>query len=340
MKALVYYGPEDLRLTEIADAKPAAGEVLVRVRACGICGSDVHGYLGITGRRIAPMVMGHEFAGAVAEVGDGVDGLAVGERVTVQPVNFCGECDFCRQGLTNLCTHKRFLGVLDVDGALAEYVCVPAKLIYKLPPNVDYIGGAMVEPLAVAYRAVRMAPPLAGKTVLIVGAGTIGLLILQVVKEQKPARIIMTDLSDSRLAVARTIGADIVVNPAREDVGAVIGSLTDGRGADAALEAVGATPTVQQAMAALRIGGTCVWVGNSAKTITINMQEVVTRELKVTGTFIYTHAEFGEALELLARGGINLQPLISRTAPLAEGPAMFAKLAKAADDLIKVVVAD
>jgi L-iditol 2-dehydrogenase len=339
MKALVYYGPQDLRLAEIADPKPAPGEALVRVISCGICGSDVHGYLGITGRRLPPMVMGHEFSGEVAAVGEGVIEVRVGDRVAPYPVIFCETCEPCRQGNVHVCLHKKALGVLDCNGAMAEYVSLPAKLLFKLAGNVSYDVGAMMEPLAVAYRAVNHAGDLTGKNVLIVGSGTIGLLAMAIVRMRNPAKIFVSDLSDIRLGVARQMGADCAINPSTGDIADRVRNETGGVGVDVAFEAVGAAPTVQQAMACLRVGGTAVWIGNSAKMINLNMQEIVTRELRVVGTFLYSFKEFGEVAELLNGGKLNLEPMISLKAPMMEkGVELFAKLAKDPGALIKVVL--
>ena len=339
MKALVYYGPEDLRLADIADLKPAPGEALIRVRACGICGSDVHGYLGITGRRLPPMVMGHEFSGEVAEVGQGVTDINVGDRVAPYPVIFCGNCEPCRQGNVHVCLNKKALGVLECNGAMAEYVCIPAKLLFKLADNVSYEIGSLVEPMAVSYRGVNHAGDLTGKNVLVVGAGTIGLLTTSLVKMRNPARIFVSDLSDTRLGVAKKMGADHVINPSRDDMSAIIKENTRAAGVDVAFEAVGATPTVQQAMASLRVGGTAVWIGNSAKMINVNMQEIVTRELQVVGTFLYTFKEFGDVVGLLNDGKLNVGPMISLKVPMMErGVELFAQLAKDPGPLIKVIL--
>jgi L-iditol 2-dehydrogenase len=339
MKALVYYGPEDLRQEDIADLKPLPGEVLLRVKACGICGSDVHGYLGITGRRTPPMVMGHEFSGQVAEVGEGVANIKVGDRAAVYPVVFCGDCEPCRQGNVHLCLNKKALGVLDCNGAMAEYVSVPAKLLFKLDDHITYEAGSMMEPLAVACRGVNHAGDLAGKNVLVVGAGTIGLLVAALVKMRNPASIFVSDLSDSRLGIAREMGATYGINPLRDNLTEIIARETGAPGVDVAFEAVGATPTVQQAMASLRAGGTAVWIGNSAKMININMQEIVTRELRVCGSFLYTIQEFGTVAGLLNSGKLNIEPMISLKAPMMErGVELFAKLAKDPGSLIKVIL--
>lgn len=206
MKGIVYEGPNILSLKEVGDVSPGPGEVKLRVRACGICGSDVHGYLGITGRRLPPMMMGHEFAGEVAELGQGVDQWKKGDRVAVYPVDFCGHCEMCRKGDVHLCLNKRAFGVLDVDGAFAEYICVPAKCCFRVADQIPYSIGTLMEPLAVSYRGVEHAGDLTGRTVLIVGAGTIGLLALACVKMKGAAKIILSDLSDYRLGIAREMG--------------------------------------------------------------------------------------------------------------------------------------
>jgi 2-desacetyl-2-hydroxyethyl bacteriochlorophyllide A dehydrogenase len=340
MKALVYYGPEDLRWEDINDVHPDKNEVLVKVKAVGICGSDVHGYLGLTGRRIAPMVMGHEFSGEIKEAGENVATLKVGDRVAPYPVDFCGECESCKQGNVHLCFNKKAYGVLDVNGAMAEYICVPEKVVFKLENHVPYSVGSMIEPMAVSYRGVNSAGDLTGKTVLVVGAGTIGLLAMAIVKMRNPKKILISDLSDNRLSVAKEMGADITINPSKVDFKEVIKTETNGLGVDIAIEAVGATPTVQQAMSSLKFGGRAVWIGNSAKMININMQEIVTRELKVSGTFLYSYKEFGEVVDLLNNDRLNVKPIISLEAPLKEGIKYFNQLAKDPGSLIKVILTD
>jgi 2-desacetyl-2-hydroxyethyl bacteriochlorophyllide A dehydrogenase len=339
MKSLVYRGPRALALEETERPETLPGEVLLRVEATGICGSDVHGYLGLTGRRIPPMTMGHEFCGTVEEADPDVGGFGPGDRVAVQPVVFCGACSYCREGLTNLCENRRLFGVMSFNGSMAEYLNVPARLLFRMPEGMSPEVGAMVEPTAVAHRAVsRVGGLVEGATVLIVGAGTIGLLLLALVKARRPRLVLVSDLSDSRLRLARELGADVTVNPSREDAVKRAGEHTGGRGVDLSFEAVGAAPTVEQALAALRPRGTCVWVGNSQKMVAVDMQASVTRELTVLGSYIYTRAEFGEALALLGRNQIDVRPIISRTVPLDRGPEMFAALSEPSTELVKVVL--
>lgn len=217
MKAIVYEGPEKLVYQDVSEVKPGTGEVKIRVKACGICGSDVHGYLGLTGRRLEPMIMGHEFAGVIVETGDGVRKAVPGDRVAVYPVDFCGECKMCREGNVHLCMNKKAYGVLDVDGAFAEYICVPEKCCFPLKEEISWAIGSLMEPLAVAYRGVSHAGELEGKNVLLIGTGTIGLLALACVKMKNPAKILVSDLSGSRLELAKKMGADVLINPGKED---------------------------------------------------------------------------------------------------------------------------
>ncbi len=338
MKALKYIGPEKLELRDVATPEPGKDEVLLRVRGCGICGSDVHGWLGLTGRRIPPVTLGHEFAGEIAALGEGVQGYAIGDRVVVQPINFCGECVNCRQGLTNMCLNKRFFGVLTEDGAMAEYIAVPTKLLYRLPKTCDLTTGAMVEPYAVAYGAVKKAGNLAGKDVLIVGAGMIGLCIMQLVLLHKPASVIVSDLSDARLALAKRLGATHTVNSRKEDALEAISRHTDGRMVDWSIEAVGVEPTANQSIKALKIAGTTIWVGMSQREMTINMQDIVCSARNVMGSFNYTHVEFGEVVDILAEGSLETGALLSEVVSLENAEAAFQHLHHQPDEYIKIVV--
>lgn len=336
---------------------PKPGEVRLKIMATGICGSDVHGYLGITGRRTPPMIMGHEFAGIVDALGDGVNGtddgrgangmddgcgangtddgrgIDVGMRATVQPVVFCGSCAYCLRGETNLCVNRRFFGVMAENGSMAEYLCVPARLLVPLPDGMSMEQGAMAEAAAVAYGAVRRAGSLSGKEVAIVGAGPIGLLILQMAKAFGAERVYVSDLDDSRLQAARMLGAGKVVNPGREELSGLIPG-----GVDVSFEAVGMAPTVAQAIDLTKNGGTSVWVGNSHKIIDVDMQAIVTRRLNVLGSYIYTHQEFLDTVKLLNDGTINCDAIISHQYPLEKGVEVMADMAENPRKYLKVLL--
>lgn len=330
-----------LSLADLPDPVPGAGEVLVRVAACGICGSDVHGYDGSTGRRIPPIVMGHEAAGVVAAVGEGVAGYRVGDRVTFDSTVYCGECEYCRRGEVNLCDRRQVVGVSCGDyrraGAFAEYVAVPERILYRLPDGLSFSDAAMLEAVSVAIHAVRVAEVKGGETALVIGAGMIGLLILQAAKASGCSRVFVADVDPTRLELARSLGADVVIDSSRESLAVRIDELTAGRGVDVALEAVGRTETVVAAIEATRKGGTVVLVGNIAPEVTIPLQKVVTRQIRLQGSCA-SAGEYLQAMQWMAEGRIKVAPLITAVAPLDEGPAWFARLHAREPDLMKVVL--
>ena len=337
MRGLVYHGEEVLKWEVVEDVLPAAHEVKIKVKAAGICGSDIHGYQGITGRRIPPMIMGHEFSGVISEVGSDVDNLKTGDRVTAFPMDFCGDCPSCRKGEVQFCPAKKQFGVLTTNGAFADYLCVPAKVCYKIRDTVSHSAGATVEPLAVALRGVKHAGDLEGKNVLIVGSGTIGLMLLACVKTQNPATVFVSDLSNSRLEAAKLMGADVTVNPSEADLGEIILAHTESHGLDVSFEAVGVTPACVQSLKYLRIGGTAVWLGQGEKTVEIGMLDIVTRELQVVGSFTYSLDEFEDAVELLNSGTIDVSSIISKEVPMHQGPQWFERLKKP-EELIKIIL--
>ncbi|NLF27377.1 MAG: galactitol-1-phosphate 5-dehydrogenase [Clostridiales bacterium] len=337
MRALVYQGPRDLRLEEYPMPACGAEDVRIAVEYCGICGSDVHGYLGTTGRKIPPLVMGHEFSGSVDAVGSSVARFKPGDRVTVVPVKYCGECEYCLSGLTNICPNRTFLGVFSEGGAMCEYLSIDQRYVLPLPDGVDYMRGALVEPFAVAYRAVKAAE-VRGKSVLILGAGTIGLLLIEIARHAGARFIAATDLSDDRLGLARRAGADLALNPAQRDLAAEAREMLGSDRFDATIEAVGATPTVRDSIRYLKNKGTAVWVGNAAPFVEVPMQEIVTRELTVRGTYIYSNQDFEESLALIGDGSFDLDYLVSEIVGMEEAVGMFDRLASGAGKLIKVLI--
>ena len=249
MKALLLTDYMQLTLTDMAVPAIGPQDVLIRVRSCGICGSDVHGIDGSTGRRIPPLVMGHEAAGVIAEVGRDVSDWKAGDRVTFDSTISCGACAFCRAGDINLCDNRQVLGVSCGDyrrhGAFAEYVAVPARILYRLPESLSFDHAAMIEAVSVAVHAVHLTPLTSGDTAVVVGCGMIGQLAIQAAKAAGFASVVGVDVDDARLAVAQRAGADAVLNSRACDVPAEIRSRTNGRGADAVLEAVGMTAPIQ-----------------------------------------------------------------------------------------------
>lgn len=341
MNALLLRNYMELELTEMPVPEPGPDDVLVRVSACGICGSDVHGLDGSSGRRIPPLVMGHEAAGVVAGVGSRVTEFREGDRVTFDSTVSCGACFFCRRGEINLCDNRQVLGVSCGDyrrhGAFAEYVAVPRQIVYKLPDSLPFEEAAMIEAVSVAVHAVNLTPIRLGDSALVVGTGMIGLLVLQALRLAGCGRLIAVDIDDAKLKMARALGADDAINAAEGDVPAAVRELTEGRGADVAIEAVGATGPIQTAIASLRKGGALTLVGNITPKIELPLQAVVTRQLRLTGSCA-SCGEYPASIELIARGAIRVRPLISAVAPLEEGPAWFARLYQKEPSLMKVIL--
>lgn len=345
MKALLLSAPHTLAVADVDTPTPAAGEVLVRVAACGICGSDVHGFTGSTGRRIPPLVMGHEAAGTVAAVGAEVADLPPGTRVALDSTVFCGGCESCRSGRENLCTDRQVLGVscgtYRRHGCFAEYVCVPRRILHPIPAAVDFVAAALLEPLTIALHAVNLAAAgSATRSAVVVGAGTIGLAVVAALKARGVPRIAAIDLDATRLEHARRLGATEVfaagdaAGPAAARWGR--GS-ADADGADIAIEAVGSTAAVRTAIESVTRGGTVVLVGNVAPQIELPLQQVVTRQIRLQGSCC-TAGCYPEAIQLVADGRIDLSSFVSRVAPLAEGPAWFDRLHRQEPGLVKVVL--
>jgi len=338
MKALMYEGPRKMPLVDIPEPEPAPNEVKIAVKYTGICGSDVHGYTGASGRKIPPMIMGHEFSGKVHSVGSQVSKFKVGDRVTVQPIMFCGVCEFCKQGLQNICANRRGLGVLDVNGSFTEYICIPETNVYHIPDTMDYKEAALIEPLSVAYRAVHHIMPVKDKVVMIAGGGVIGLLILTLVKYYGAKKVLLTDLNDNRLQVAKNSGADIVINPKFESLDQVIENEGLRNKIDITIECVGASVTAQSTIEAVRSNGTVLWVGNAAKMITIDMQQVVTREVQIKSTYGFTPEDFQNALKLLESGELNISGFVTKIVSLEDATAEFETLSNGGGNDIKVLV--
>jgi L-iditol 2-dehydrogenase len=329
VKALLLTAPSELAYVDVPDPEPQPDEVLIRVAACGICGSDIHGWDGSSGRRRPPLVMGHEASGVIAAVGGDVSGWQPGDRVTFDSMISCGRCPACESGQINLCTQRRVLGVAPAtyrrDGAFAEYVTVPARIVYRLPDELSFEHGAMAEPVSVALHAVARARLTAGCSVVVVGSGMIGLLLIQAARVAGAAHVVAVDLDSSRLALAQQLGATAGVVGGRAETLAELRAAGGAEGFAASFEVVGIGPTVTLAIEAVRDGGTVVLVGNLAAKIDFPLQAVVTRELNLLGTCA-SAGEYAEAIELIASGRIQVAPLISSVEPLASGAEWFRRL--------------
>lgn len=342
MKALLLTAPSKLEFTDFPSPTPADDEVLLRIRACGICGSDIHGWDGSTGRRRPPLIMGHEASGEIVAVGPKVDRWKKGDRVTFDSTISCGKCAYCKSGQVNLCDNRRVVGVAPAEyrqhGAFAEHVAVPARILYALPENLTFPQAAMIEPVSIAVHAVQRVKVAPTDTAVVVGAGMIGLFVIQVLRWAGAKQIVAIDLAENRLALAKELGATHTLKSDACDVPAEVAKLTGGHGADLAFEVVGVSPTLNLAIATLRRGGSAVLVGNLAPKTDFPLQAVVTRELTLYGT-CSSAGEYPLCLDLIAKGHVRVEPMISAVAPLAEGVAWFDKLsAKDGSKYMKVIL--
>ena len=334
MKAAIWYGGKDIRIEKVPLPKIKDDEVLVKIQAVSICGSDLHAYLGVSKRRIPPLVMGHEFSGEIVKLGKKVKNLSEGERVVVEPIVSCGTCLLCKGGRNNICQNLQLVG-LHLSGAFSEYVAVPAKKCYVLSKTVSFEEASLVEPLAVAVHAVNLASLEKNEAVAIIGSGAIGLMTLQVVKEKGVREIYCLDTLEYRLAVARKLGATTTINVTKEEPVQKI--LAEG-GVDTVFEAVGHQQTVQQALAMVKKGGTVIVIGMLEALMQLPMLDITIKEIELHGSYGYTSDDFQQALNLLMKKKVNVIPLITHLLPLENIQHGFEILSLGAENVIKVVL--
>lgn len=342
VKTARLYGRHDLRVEEVPCLEPRAGEVLIRVRAVGICGSDVHYFQdgGIGDQQVTgPHELGHEFAGEVAALGPGVEGPPVGTPVAVEPAINCGHCEFCLAGHPNLCPHILFVSTPPTRGSLREYIAHPARLVFPLPGELNFADGAMLEPLGVALHSVNLAKLKPGDTAAVLGCGPIGLLILQVARLGGARRVYATDLIPERLAMAGRLGADEVCQANLADPVAWIEELTGGRGVDVAFEAAWAAETVAQAVAMARPGGRVIIAGIPSVQDTLIFPASTARRKGLTIKLVRRMKHtYPRAMALVQQGLVDVRSLITHRFPLAEAAAAFALVEARADGVIKALV--
>jgi L-idonate 5-dehydrogenase len=328
MRAVVAHAAKDLRVDTIPDAAPpGAGEVRVKIAAGGICGSDMHYYrhggFGVV-RIKEPMILGHEIAGTIADIGDGVSGLAVGDKVAVNPSQPCGTCSYCQRGMRNQCLDMRFLGsamrMPHVQGGFREFMTVPAAQAVKVPEHVSLAEAAVCEPLAVCLHAGMQAGPLMGRRVLVTGAGPIGALCVLVARLGGAVEVVATDIADAPLAIARKLGASEVVNTAK-DPAALDGWKADKGHFDVLFEASGNQQALVSAFDVLRPGAVLVQVGLGGE-MTLPVNTIVAKEFQMRGTFRFDR-EFELAVQLLSEKLIDVKPLITATLPFAKAVEAF-----------------
>jgi L-iditol 2-dehydrogenase len=341
MKALLLSEYKTLELQDMPEPVLGPDDIQVQVAACGICGSDVHGYDGSSGRRIPPIVMGHEAAGIIAAVGPAVSRFAKGDRVTFDSTVYCGVCEFCSKGEINLCDNRQVVGVSCREfrrhGAFAEYVTVPERILYPLPPALSFAEAAMLEAVAVALHAVHVSEMKGGETALVIGAGMIGLLLLQTARAAGCSRVFVADIDATRLKLAADLGAEQTLQLSGAELLDEILRLTGGHGVDVVFEAVGRNETVGSAIDCVRKGGTVTLVGNITPEVSIHLQRVVSRQIRLQGSCA-SSGEYPEAMQLIAEGKIKVRPLITIVAPLTDGPEWFRRLYAREPNLMKIIL--
>jgi len=341
MKALVLEEYNKLVYKDWPKPETADDEVLIEVKAVGICGSDVHGMDGSTGRRIPPIIMGHEASGIIVSTGKDVVDWKKGDRVTFDSTIYHLDDWYTRKGLYNLSDNRMVLGVSPDDyrrhGAFAEFVNVPQHILYRVPDGVSFTQAAMVEPVAVAAHGVELTPLEWNDVAVVVGAGMIGLFVIQVLRAKGCGKIIAIDLEDEKLTLAKELGADFIFNPTRDDVKKEVFDLSEGRGADVVFEVVGISPTVKTAIETARKGATVTLIGNLSPSVELPLQAVVTQQIRLQGSCAIC-GEYPAVLDMIARKAINVDAILSAEAPLSEGADWFKRLYEKEAGLIKVVL--
>jgi threonine dehydrogenase-like Zn-dependent dehydrogenase len=341
MKALVLEEYNKFVYRDWPDPEIAEDEVLVQVRAVGICGSDVHGMDGSTGRRRPPIIMGHEAAGIIVETGKLVKNWAKGDRITFDSTIYPLNDWYTLKGLYNLSDNRMVLGVSPEEykrhGAFADYVNIPQHILYKLPDEVTFTQAAMVEPAAVAAHAAGLASVNWNDSVVVVGAGMIGLFVIQVLRSRGCGQIIVVDLENEKLDLAKRLGADVILNPSTDNVKQKILDITSNRGADCSFEVAGVDASFKLAVESVRKAGTVTLVGNLSPSVSMPLQAVVTRQLRLQGSCAIC-GEYTAVLDMIARKEIDMAPILSAEAPLSEGAIWFDRLYKKEPGLIKVVL--
>tara|TARA_R110002096_G_scaffold24120_1_gene76268 strand:- start:325 stop:1356 length:1032 start_codon:yes stop_codon:yes gene_type:complete len=341
MKALTLTAYNEFEFNDAPDPEITDNEVLIAIKACGICGSDIHGMDGSSGRRIPPIIMGHEASGEITATGSQVSDWKVGDRVTFDSTIYCGKCESCQSGQINLCPERNVLGVSCDDyrrhGAFAEYVKVPQHILCAVPDDVSYEHAAFAEPVSIALHGVNRLPIKPGDSAVVIGAGLIGLLVVQALKAKGAGFVVAVDLDEKRLELAKELGADAALmsgDDVPEKVRELVGNPD---GADVAVEVVGFGPTINLAIESVRKGGSISCVGNLKSEVPFPLQAVVTRELSIFGSCA-SAGEYDDAVKAVSTGAIKVEPLISAVADLKDGGDWFHRLHKNDEGLMKVIL--
>lgn len=336
MKVLSYPAYDQLEIADAPLPQLAAGEVLLRVAACGVCGSELESFKTHSVRRPPPLVMGHEFCGIIEDAGDASD-FQTGQKVVANALVPCGDCVRCQRGDTHLCAHRQLFG-MHRQGAFAEYVAVPARCLIPWPEELLAAAACLAEPLGNGVHMVNLTQHLPAERILIIGAGPIGLMAQQAFAALRGSQIMVADLSAERIAVAQKLGAAHIVNSREADAVALCLEWTHGEGADIVIDAVGAVATKTQSLTALRPGGAAVWIGLHSDEMTFNSYHVTLPEKQVFGSYSATLPEMQVALQLMQEGKVETASWVE-SFPLERGAEAFHRMADARGTDIKAVVA-
>ena len=342
MKALLMDQYKNLNYTDVNDPELTNDrDLLVKIRAAAICGSDVHGFDGSTGRRIPPVIMGHEASGEIIKTGKHVLEFIVGDRITFDSTIYCGECKFCRNGSVNLCNNRKVLGVscdeYRQDGTFAQYIVIPDYIAYKLPDGLTYEEASLAEPAAVAAHALNITAIGLNDSIAVVGAGLIGLLLIQILRASTSGIIIALDTDPTRIETAISMGADFGFDPSDPETFNKLLQIVGNDGIDRVFEAVGMTNSIKTSIDIVRKGGSITLIGNIKPSIELPLQSVVTRQISLLGSCAMA-GEYPAVLDMMVRKKINVKPLISAVAPMSEGQQWFERLYNREKGLLKVVL--
>ncbi|MDD3334471.1 MAG: alcohol dehydrogenase catalytic domain-containing protein [Eubacteriales bacterium] len=313
----VMTAPKQIAFQEIPTPVPKPGEVLIRMMKIGVCGSDIHVYHGKHPFTTYPVTQGHEVSGQIAAMGEGVTGLHIGQKVTVEPQVVCGQCYPCRHGRYNLCEKLKVMG-FQTTGMASEYFAVSAEKVTPLPDELSFDEGAMIEPLAVAVHAVRRAGDVTGMKIAVLGAGPIGNLVAQTAKGMGADQVMITDVSDLRLSLAKSCGVDHCVNTRNQDFGEALVSAFGSDKADVIFDCAGNNITINQAIACARKGSTLILVAVFADLGQVDLAVLNDHELDLNTSMMYRHPDYVEAIELVGAGKVKLAPLMSKTFPFRD----------------------
>lgn len=327
MKAMLLTAPGMLEIVDLPDPRiEADDDVIVRVRAASVCGSDTHGYTGQGGRRVPPLVMGHEASGEVAAVGPAVSSVRAGDRVLVMPAISCLACASCVNGAYDACVDRKVYGA-DLPGSFAEYVRIKERAAIRIPDAVSFVQAALIEPLAVVVKGLARAHITAGDSAAVVGAGPIGLLAVAVLAQHRPRELVVLEPQQPRRELARSLGATLALD-ARDDDVAEVRRRTDGLGTDVTVEAVGLTASVKTAVDVTRAGGQLVWLGNVGRVVEIDEFKVIWNQLTIHASVGVTRAAMLRSIALIASGAVPVERIVTQEVPLVDGVEAFHRTAR------------